>query len=123
MASVGGIDLGRIQNESQVKDSGLFTQPLVINDSANTILLDLFGVTRTISIDGIKTGSVAVLNTFITDIEGIENGTQTSSTFVSSLSTFANKTVFIKSFRWNYLAGNPGKITYSLELIEGAAVS
>lgn len=123
MATLDGNDLGRIQTESQNKDSSLFNQPLPGSDSSTSILLDLFGVTRTISIDGIKSGTATVLNTFITTIEALIGGGQSGVTFVSSLSTFANKTVFVSSFDWNYVKGDPNKISYSLQLTEGAAVA
>ena len=53
-------------------------------------------------------------------MEALANGTQTGVTFVSSLSTFANKKVFVKNFRWSYLKASPNKINYTLELNEGA---
>ena len=120
MATLDGTDLGNIQTETQNKDSSLFNQPLPGSDSSTSILLDLFGVTRTISIDGIKSGTAAALNTFITVIEALIAGGQSGVTFVSSLSTFANKTVFVKSFNWDYVKGDPNKISYRLELTEGA---
>ncbi|MCP6727615.1 MAG: hypothetical protein KJI69_06410 [Patescibacteria group bacterium] len=123
MATLDGTDLGNIQTETQNKDSSLFNQPLPGSDSSTSILLDLFGVTRTISIDGIKSGTAAALNTFITVIEALIAGGQSGVTFVSSLSTFANKTVFVKSFNWDYVKGDPNKISYRLELTEGAGVA
>ena len=120
MATLDGTDMGRIQSESQNKDSSLFNQPLPGSDSDTSILLDLFGVTRTIRIDGIKSGSAAVLNTFITDIEALIAGGQSGVTFVSSLSTFANKKVFVNFFNCNYLKVDPNKISYSLQMTEGA---
>ncbi|KKM97647.1 hypothetical protein LCGC14_1166050, partial [marine sediment metagenome] len=123
MATLDGNNLGNIQNENQNKDSSLFNQPLPGSDSNNSILLDLFGVTRTISIDGIKSGTAAQLNTFIITIETLISGGQAGVTYVSSLSTFANKTVFVNSFNWNYVKGDPSKISYSLQLTEGVAVA
>ncbi len=122
-ASIGGVGIGNVQNEGQRKNAGLFTQPIPTSDSDSTILLDLFGTTKNMTIEGIKSGTASGLNTFITAIEGIANGSQTGSTFVSSLSTYANKTVFVKDFGWNYAAGDPSKITYTLELQEGTAVA
>ena len=120
MTTLDGTDLGKIQTESQTKDSNLFNFSLPGQDSNTAVLLDLLGTTRTINIDGIFTGSTAVLNTFITDIEALVAGTQTGVTFVSSLTTFANKKVFVNSFIWNFVKGDPNKISYSLQLAEGA---
>ena len=89
------------------------------SDSAAAILLDLLGVTRTTNIDGIFSGTTSQLNTFIVAMEALNNGAQVGVTFVSSLSTFANKTVYVDSFGWNYVKGSPNKITYSLQLTEG----
>jgi len=98
----------------------LFNQPLPTSDSDKSILLDLFGVSRVISITGIFTGTLAQLNTFITVIETLADGSQTGVTFVSSLSTFTSKKVFVKNFNWSFIKATPNKINYSLELIEGA---
>ena len=53
-------------------------------------------------------------------MEALNNGDQSGVTYVSSLSTFANKKVFVDSFNWNYEKAKPNKITYSLQLTEGA---
>lgn len=53
-------------------------------------------------------------------MEALNNGAQVGVTFVSSLSTYANKKVFVDSFGWNYEKASPSKITYSLQLTEGA---
>ena len=76
-----------------------------------------------INLEGIFTGTTSELNTFVEAIEGINDGTQTGSTFVSSLSTFSDKTVFIRAFSWVFIAGSPSKVGYNLDLIEGASVS
>ena len=69
---------------------------------------------------GIFPGTASAINTFIGVIETIANGTQSGVTFVSSLSTFANKKVFVKSFNWDYIKGSPLRLGYILELQEGA---
>lgn len=112
--------MGNIQTEDQVKDTSLFNQPLPTSDSDKSILLDIFGVSRTIAIEGIFTGTASALNTFIVAMEALANGSQIGVTFASSLSTFANKKVFVKNFRWSFLRGSPNKTNYSLELTEGA---
>ena len=118
MASIGGIDLGDIQNEDQVKDSGLFQTPLPRQDSDGAILSDLFGVFRTVTIQGTITGTKTVQNTFITNIETITNGTQSGSTFVSSIRA-DNITVLIQSFRWVKRAAVETKLEYTLTLLQG----
>ena len=70
---------------------------------------------------GVFTGSASELNTFIVAMEALDNGSQSAAvTFVSSLSTFANKSVYVDNFGWNFLKGSPNKINYILQLTEGA---
>lgn len=121
MASIAGIDLGAIQSERQTKDSGLFEMPLPASDSDSAFLLDLFGVTRRISIEGTKTGSTATLETFIESIEAILNGNQAFSAFVSSLiASPSSINVLIRNFTWNYRIGSTKILTYTIELIQGS---
>ena len=121
MSSIGGKDLGEVQNESQAKDAGLFNQPLPLSDSDEALLLDIFGTTRTITVTGIKTGAVADLRTFITDIEGLINGDQASLVFVSSW-TNVNKNVLIQNFSHDKVSANEGSISYTLTLTEGTVI-
>ena len=68
MTSVGGVDLGKITNESSTKSSTLFNTPLPFSDSDEALIMDLFGMSRTITVTGYKTGTVADLRTFVTNI-------------------------------------------------------
>ncbi len=117
------IDLGEVQSETQVKSSEMFNIPVPSLDSNEAIILDLFGNSRNTTVSGIVTGNTAQLNTFITDVEGEKIPFQPGITFESSLTTFADKLVFIKSFSWTYVAGSPSKVAYELELIEGASAA
>ena len=123
MATLDSIDLGDIQSERQVKDSGLFQQAKPRNDSDNTILSDLLGTNRTITIGGTYTGTTkTALRTFITQIESISNGQQDGSSYAGGLMT-DTKTVLIQSFDWDYSQGTPLKIVYTLTLIQGSVLS
>lgn len=121
MTSIGGKDLGDVNSESSTKSTGLFNQPLPYSNSDAALIMDLMGTSRTITVNGVKTGAVAALRTFVTDIEGIQNGQQGGSTFVSSW-TNVNKTVLIQDFTWEKVEGNESKINYSLTLLEGTAL-
>jgi len=123
MTSIGGVDLGDVQSERQNKFASLFQQNLPRRDSQYAILLDIFGVGRTISVEGIITGTDSTHVTFINAIETIIGGTQSGSTFISSKTGFSNKTVFIDSFDWRVDKADVSKISYSLTLKEGAGVS
>lgn len=121
MASLEGTDLGAIQMERQVKDTGLTEMPIPASDSADAFLLDLFGVIRRITIRGIKTGTTSQVETFIEAIETITNGSQSASAFVSSLiASPSSINVFVRNFAWEYVPGAVGKVAYTLELTQGS---
>lgn len=123
MATLSGIDLGDIQSEEHTKDSGIFNQPLPRQDSDTQILLDLFGVTRQINLSGILVGTESEQKTFIGQIEGICDGIQNGSAFVSSLITSPSSyNVLIQTFTWSKNAADLNKLNYNLTLMEGAAV-
>jgi len=83
--------------------------------------MDLMGTTRTITITGRFIGTVTELRTFITDIEGLQNGEQASLTFVSSW-TNVNKNVLIQDFSHDKAGGDESSIGYTLTLLEGTAL-
>lgn len=96
--------------------------PLPRRDSNFAILKDLFGTSRIISISGIITGTTSVQKTFIAAIEGIADGSQSSSPFISSLITSPSSyNVFIQTFSWSKDRADPNKISYTLTMVEGAA--
>ena len=121
MTSIGGKDLGEVTAESSTKSSNLFNQPIPFSDSDESLIMDLMGTSRTITVSGKKTGTVAELRTFVTDIEGLQNGKQASLTFVSSW-TNVNKSVLIQDFSWDKSEGDENKVSYSLTLLEGTAL-
>ena len=120
-ASIGGKSLGTIKTESSIKNSNLFNQPIPYSDSDAALIMDLMGTSRTITVSGVKNGAVAALRTFVTDIEGLQNGEQASLTFVSSW-TNVNKNVLIQDFEHTKDEADENKINYTLTLIEGTAI-
>ena len=121
MAEIDDVSLGNVQTETQSKSSNLFLQPLPYSDSSESILLDIFGCQRDISIDGIITGSVTELRDFVNAIEAIQDGKQSGSSYVGDLIT-TSKNVFINTFRWTYEKANINSLSYTLDLIEGADI-
>lgn len=121
MASIASINLGIVTSENQSKDSGIFQQPLPQSDADNAILLDVFGCFRTITVVGNFEGTITEQRTFIDAIEGICDGSQVSSDFVSSLTTDTKK-VFIQTFSWDVIEATPSKISYTLTLLQGRNV-
>ncbi len=123
MASLNGTDLGDVQIEKQRKSSQLFQMPIPTLDSAQAILYDLFGVMRTISVEGLFSGTNAEHVTFINAMEALIAGSQDGVTFVSSKSTISNKTVFVNDFDWRVNRADVSKIDYTLSLIEGESTA
>ena len=122
MATLDGVNLGIVSRETQTKLSNLFLHPLPYSDSSESILLDIFGCQKDISVSASFTGSLTELRTFIGQIEGIQDGQQTGSEYVGGLVTTV-KNVFINRFSWNWNEGDTERITYDLDLIEGAEIS
>lgn len=121
MATLEGVDLGTINSETSTKSSSLFNFPMPLSDSDEAILMDIFGTSRTITLDGVKVGVVADLRTFVNDIEAIQNGEQSGSTFISSW-TNSNKTVLIQDFTHTKIEADESKVGYSLTLTEGSVL-
>ena len=122
-ATIDDIELGDIQSERQVKFSSLFQQNRPRRNSQYAILLDIFGMGRTITIDGIITGTDSTHVTFIDKIESLADGLQEGVTFVSSKTGVSNKTVFIDSFDWRVNKADVSKISYTLSLKEGGSIT
>ncbi len=121
MAQLGGYGLGTVRTERHNKRANLFTQPMPLSDSDETLLMDIFGVTRTITIEGTYTGSLSAIRTFILNIESIHNGSQSGSTFSSDL-TGNDYTVAIDSFDFSWQQGETVSLSYSLTLKEGSVI-
>ncbi len=120
-ASIGGKSLGNVKSENNTKSGGIFNQPMPFSDSDEALLMDLLGTSRTITLTGTKTGVVADLRTFITDIEGLMDGSQASLTFVSSW-TNVNKSVLIQDFTHEKAEADESKVNYTITLIEGSVI-
>lgn len=120
-ATIGGKSLGDVSSENSTKTSNLFNTPLPFSDSDASLIMDLMGTSRTITISGVKTGTVAQLRTFITDIEGLQNGEQSSLTFVSSW-TNVDKNVLIQDFTHDKTGADENRVSYTLTLLEGTVL-
>lgn len=117
MATLGTINLGIVKNENSSKESNLILQGIPYSDSDEAVTLDLMGVTRILTINGEKVDTPTNLVTFIGNIESIQNGQQTG--LIYSGDMISGITVLIQSFSWDYVSGDPNRITYTLTLYEG----
>ena len=120
-ATISGKSLGTVKSENSTKSSNLFNQPIPFSDSDAALIMDLMGTSRIITVTGVKTGTIAQLRTFITDIEALQNGSQSGLTFVSSW-TNVNKTVLIQDFTHDKGEADENKVNYTLSLLEGTAL-
>jgi hypothetical protein len=121
--SISGIaSLGTVQNEEQTKDAQLFQMALPRNDSNNTIVLDLFGVNKTIRINGVYTGNQAALQSFVADLHALAAGTQTTKSYVSDIVPGPTK-VMVQSTNFKYEEGAPTIIRWEIIMIEAAQVT
>jgi hypothetical protein len=118
MATINSVSLGIVQSEGSTKESNLFFSPLPYSDSADAIILDLMGTSRTITITGKFIDTKANIKTAIENIEAIQNGRQSVVSYAGELIT---KNVEIQSFNWSYNQGSPNEANYTLTLLEGGS--
>jgi|TARA_R100001530_G_scaffold127270_1_gene96440 hypothetical protein len=121
----GAVDLGEVFTEISTKSNNLIKFPVPLSDSENTILMDLFGTERTIVLDGVKVGVLAVLRTFVEEVEAIiklqtEEGSQVL--FTSSWTGVTNMKCLIQDFSYTKIKGDESQVKYSLTLQEGQAI-
>lgn len=115
------IDLGDCQTESQSKESNLFNFPIPYRDSTDSVLADLMGTSRNITLSMKFIGTVSELRTFVGQIEGIQDGQQSGSSYTGTL-IVTSKTVLIQTFNWDYEKANLNTLNYTLTLVEGKPI-
>lgn len=85
--------------------------------------MDLMGTTRTVTINGSFTGTVAELRTYISNIETLQNGAQTALTLVSSWYTSYSGTYFlIQDFVHTKTEADENRVGYTLTLLQGSVL-
>ena len=122
MATLNSIDLGDIQNENQNKSAGLFNTPLPYSDSDESLIADLFGASKSVTISGIFVGANKTqVASFVESIESLNNGQQSGVTFQGDLLS-SGITVLIDNFDWNYQKANVNSVEYTLTLKQGTPI-
>ena len=122
--SLGTLTLGTIKKEAVSTDAQLFEQPMPGTSAANSILLDLFGVVKIITLEGqfvTGTGGKTLkqfTDQFVDDSSGKIIGNQSSLTYTSDTMT-TSISVLIKSFEYSYEEGDISKINYTLRIQQG----
>ena len=101
--------------------------PLPSFDSTYTIVLDLFGVKRIITISGnCVSNDTTKIDAFITAMEALISGAQFNEatggySFTHDIPAGSNINVVVKGFRYDYVMGVPNRIEYNMTLLEGNA--
>jgi hypothetical protein len=118
-------NLGTITSEKITKDSQLFHTPLPQTDSKESLMLDIFGAKRDISISGIFNGTQAEITVFIKELDNMVNGNQALNKVYHSDYGYGsegdgNYNVLIDRVSWETEQGAVTKLNYSIEMLEGA---
>lgn len=122
MATLNGQNLGTIRDEAHSKNAQLFQQPMPQTPSTDAVVLDLFGASRNIVIQGVWSISNGTISTFISWLDGLVNGTQARVDYVSD-KTGVTYHVFVDSTRWSARAGDINEIEYEIQMIEAGSIS
>jgi len=110
--------IGIIRSENTTKDAQLFQQAIPFEDSDSTIVLDLFGTNKNITIDGTFTSNTpANIVTFVGQIEGLANGRQTPYQWYSDVKG-STIYVVVTSASWKTEEGSPTKVDYTINMME-----
>lgn len=118
----GMTSLGTVTSERSNKDAQLFQMPIPRTDSNKLIALDIFGVQRTINIDGVYTTTDGTIATFISQLDDLVNGIQTSKTYASDTSG-TSYTVFVQTAEWKREPAEVVMISYSISMLEAEQVT
>lgn len=111
--------MGIINKESTQIDAGLFEQAIPANPSSNKILIDIFGASRTITINGTYTSSFGAVNTFIAALDNLVSGTQVEQTYTSDKTGSSFKGL-IGSISHDFQEAEVNSVTYTITFLEGS---
>lgn len=115
----------QIQKFKVGKSSPITSILIPTKDSSSTISLDVGGTVRNITIEGLVVGTITQLNNFIGDIEDKLYGKQFTNTNKGHTLTVelakvgvTTYNVMIKDFDYEWDAGNPNQVSYTMGLIQ-----
>lgn len=115
-------DLGHIQEESQVLNSGVTGISAAIGDTNQTEAVKLLNSQRIINVTGTKIGALAALTTFASAVKtwvvGSDTTTAAKLTYASDL--LGSMTVIVRNASTTFVGGSPTRLQYSLSLLEVA---
>lgn len=133
LQAVGDATFGspQIQSMRMSKESQLEIIPYPSQDSTFTIVYDILGVVRQVTIQGNNQGTATQLKKFILDIEAQLDGQQYNNTTPkhtvvltlgmggAASDVDVSYNVVLKTFTWNFNAGASSQIEWTLEAIQG----
>lgn len=120
MATIGGYDLGHVQNEGLEADSGIIILPNVADgesDHTDTEGFQMFAPTRRFKLEGVYVDSVASIRTAYGNILGLMKNQESGLTYASDF-LGSSTTVKILALKANYIAGQPAELSFSLDMVE-----
>lgn len=110
--------LGHPNREFFRKIGGLIEIASVYEDSDKTLVIDFSGPIKKITLGGTFTGTKSEIKVFTAELDAILDGTQDdTSTYTSDVLTSTIE-VKLSAFDWEYIAGDPAFIRYTLTLTE-----
>jgi len=114
----------QLQEMKVSKESQTWEMAIPSCDSNATIVIDLLGTKKNISLTGTVQGTVTQLDSFINDMSGFLNSNQFTLaagglTFIAERPASTSLTVIMKSFEFTYDAGTTNAIFWSAGLVQG----
>jgi len=119
--TLAGYSLGTVIEENMLKETFIVPMPAYLMDSNETYVFDFGGTQRTINLTGKFTGTLANIQAFISNMNGLIQGHQDIDAgypkdYVSDL--IGTIKVKVLSFEPTWSAGEPGQLYYTIKLIE-----
>jgi len=131
------LTLFNIENENFAKSANFININLPLGDSEDTIIFNLLGTTRNIRLRGVVTSSDATVGDFVFDLNNLITGQQGDTGaddqvgYIYTPQSISGATggtgtvapeirVFVNDVSWDFDAGNPGSIKYSITLFEAS---
>jgi hypothetical protein len=117
---------GDCDNVKITKQGSLDENPMPASDSDSAFVLDFNGVLKTITLKGnittatttrTSTGTTTTIEAQIDWLIALVDGSQDGYTFNSTFQT--NKTVYCRKVDFDENAGEPNKVPYTIEFVEG----
>jgi hypothetical protein len=117
--TLNSVALGKVESINSIKSANIVPINLAGTDSDGTFVMDLFGVTRIITINGVYTGSTtSAVKSQVDAIDALIDGQQSVVAFVSDETGTINCMINSHDVTWE----NPSnRARYTIQLVEGSS--